>query len=87
MLSLGGIHVDIESVSDIGGGENEEYDTVVLVVVVVIVVVVVVVVVVDVDILRGKIVTEIGVAFDDDSDDVFALVINENGVTVVVENA
>ena len=85
MLSLGGIHVDIESVSDIGGGENEEYDTVVLVVVVVIVVVVVVVV--DVDILRGKIVTEIGVAFDDDSDDVFALVINENGVTVVVENA
>ena len=86
MLSLGGIHVDIESVSDIGGGENEEYDTVVLVVVVVIVVVVVVVVV-DVDILRGKIVTEIGVAFDDDSDDVFALVINENGVTVVVENA
>ena len=82
MLSLGGIHVDIESVSDIGGGENEEYDTVVLVVVVVIVVVVV-----DVDILRGKIVTEIGVAFDDDSDDVFALVINENGVTVVVENA
>ena len=85
MLSLGGIHVDIESVSDIGGGENEEYDTVVLVVVVVIVVVVVAVV--DVDILRGKIVTEIGVAFDDDSDDVFALVINENGVTVVVENA
>ena len=84
MLSLGGIHVDIESVSDIGGGENEEYDTVVLVVVVVIVVVVVVVV--DVDILRGKIVTEIGVAFDDDSDDVFALVINENGVTVVAED-
>ena len=31
--------------------------------------------------------TEIGVAFDDNSDDVFALVINENGVTVVVENA
>ena len=52
LLSLGGIHVDIESVSDIGGGENEEYDTVVLVsVVVIVVVVVVVVVVVDVDIL------------------------------------
>ena len=31
--------------------------------------------------------TESGVASDDDFNDVFALVINENGVTVVVENA
>ena len=31
--------------------------------------------------------TESGVAFDDVSDYVFALVINENGVAVVVENA
>ena len=31
--------------------------------------------------------TESGVASDDDFNDIFALVINENGVTVVVENA